>query len=129
MREVLAMRSGRRENWAVWLMAIVLLVSPAGCADKPKSMPATGSKGQAHLQVEIDEPATVDFQCTTVGYTVAYNVFSRLVEIRGNGGHAAIAPSLAESWEESSDGLVYTFHLRDGVTFSNGSALGSDAVD
>ena len=122
------MRSGRRENWAVWLMAIVLLVSLAGCADKPKPMPATGSKGQTHLQVEIDEPATVDFQCTTVGYTVAYNVFSRLVEVRGNGGHAAIAPSLAESWEESADGLVYTFHLRDGVTFSNGSALGSDDV-
>jgi peptide/nickel transport system substrate-binding protein len=36
-------------------------------------------------------------------------------------------PALAESWTVSDDGLVYTFTLRDGVTFTDGSTL--DAAD
>ncbi|HEX5396878.1 MAG TPA: peptide ABC transporter substrate-binding protein [Candidatus Limnocylindria bacterium] len=36
-------------------------------------------------------------------------------------------PSLARSWDVSSDGLTYTFHLRDGLRFSDGSPL--DASD
>ena len=76
-----------------------------------------------------DEPDTVDFQCTSIYYTVATNVFDRLVETEVDaGGNASIVPSLAESWEVSNDGRVYTFHLRDGVTFSNGSALTSQDV-
>jgi peptide/nickel transport system substrate-binding protein len=34
-----------------------------------------------------------------------------------------MAPSLAESWTESPDGLVYEFHLRQGVRFHNGDPL------
>jgi peptide/nickel transport system substrate-binding protein len=36
-------------------------------------------------------------------------------------------PALAESWEVSEDGTVYTFTLRENVTFSDGSTL--DAAD
>lgn len=31
-----------------------------------------------------------------------------------------IIPAVADSWEVSDDGLVYTFHIRDGIKFSNG---------
>ena len=34
-----------------------------------------------------------------------------------------ILPGAAESWEASADGLTYTFHLRDGLKWSNGDAL------
>jgi len=40
----------------------------------------------------------------------------------------APAPDLATSWDISSDGTVYTFHLRDGVTFTDGSAFDADSV-
>lgn len=43
--------------------------------------------------------------------------------VRFNFGHVAIdkmEPALAESWEVSSDGLVWTFHLRRGVQFHHG---------
>ena len=39
-----------------------------------------------------------------------------------------IVPWLATKWEISKDGLEYTFHLRDGVTFSNGKKLDAQAV-
>lgn len=39
-----------------------------------------------------------------------------------------LAPSLAESWEQSEDGLTWTFTLRQGVTFSNGRDFTSEDV-
>ncbi|MGH8058797.1 MAG: ABC transporter substrate-binding protein, partial [Candidatus Entotheonellia bacterium] len=38
------------------------------------------------------------------------------------------APSLAESWRESEDGLTYEFKLRHGVTFHNGDPLTAQDV-
>jgi peptide/nickel transport system substrate-binding protein len=39
-----------------------------------------------------------------------------------------LRPALAESYQVSDDGLVYTFRLRPGVTFHNGDALTADDV-
>lgn len=38
-----------------------------------------------------------------------------------------LVPKLAESWEMSEDGLSYTFQLRQGVTFSDGTPFNADA--
>ena len=76
-----------------------------------------------------DEPDTVDFQCTSIHYTIATNVFNRLVEMESaTDGRVMVMPSLAKSWEVSADGRTYTFHLREGVKFSNGSPLTSSDV-
>jgi peptide/nickel transport system substrate-binding protein len=37
-------------------------------------------------------------------------------------------PGLAEEWEVSDDGLTYTFHLRDDVTFHDGTPFNAEAV-
>ena len=43
-------------------------------------------------------------------------------------GTFTIVPALAESWEIADDGLTYTFALRDGVTFHDGTPFNADAV-
>jgi peptide/nickel transport system substrate-binding protein len=43
-------------------------------------------------------------------------------------GTFTIKPLLAESWDISDDGLTYTFHLRDGVMFHDGTPFNADAV-
>jgi peptide/nickel transport system substrate-binding protein len=37
-------------------------------------------------------------------------------------------PSLATSWDVTDDGLEWTFHLREGVTFQDGTPFNADAV-
>ena len=39
-----------------------------------------------------------------------------------------ISPWLAKSWDISADGTVYIFHLRDDVTFSDGTPFNAEAV-
>lgn len=40
----------------------------------------------------------------------------------------AVEPWIAESWSSNADNTVYTFHLRPGVTFSDGTPLDANAV-
>jgi peptide/nickel transport system substrate-binding protein len=53
------------------------------------------------------------------------NLFQGLTRVDRVGG---VQPSLAESWTISPDGLVYTFKLRSGVTFHNGTAFDCSIV-
>ncbi|MEL6435927.1 MAG: ABC transporter substrate-binding protein [Pseudomonadota bacterium] len=52
------------------------------------------------------------------------NVFEGLTRIGRDG---SVQPALAETWTIADDGLTYTFNLRDGATFHDGTAL--DAGD
>ena len=111
------------------LALITLCLSACSEATTARSLPAQRQDEEEpdlsrFLVAVEDEPDTVDFQCTTIYYTVATNVFDRLVEMENDAdGSSVIRPSLAESWEVSEDGRVYTFHLRENVRFSNGSFL------
>ncbi len=53
-------------------------------------------------------------------------MFARLM--KANADASEIGPGLAESWEISPDGLTYTFLLRDGLKFSDGSPLTAEDV-
>jgi ABC-type transport system substrate-binding protein len=71
------------------------------------------------------DPAHGAFQAYPAGYEVSYLLYDRLVTF---GPDFAIVPQLATSWETSEDGLAWTFHLREGVTFHDGTAFDADAV-
>ncbi|MFM0741760.1 ABC transporter substrate-binding protein [Paraburkholderia xenovorans] len=75
---------------------------------------------------------TADIRSTNPGVNrddntdgVILNVVEGLV---GYGEGGDVKPLLAKSVSASSDGLTYTFVLRDGVTFQNGAKLTSDDV-
>jgi peptide/nickel transport system substrate-binding protein len=57
---------------------------------------------------------------------VIYNIFDQLTTI--NRDSSDVVPSLARSWDVSKDGKTYTFHLRPGVRFSDGSPLTAEDV-
>lgn len=60
---------------------------------------------------------------TALTVPVFHNIIEPLVEKSGNG---SVIPLLAESWEISADGLVYTFKIRE-AKFHDGTGL--DAAD
>ncbi|ONH31856.1 ABC transporter substrate-binding protein [Pseudofrankia asymbiotica] len=62
------------------------------------------------------------------GIAIMKNVYDGLVTYENNTDQVTIAPQLATSWEVSDDKLTYTFHLREGVTFHDGTPFTSAAV-
>ena len=73
------------------------------------------------------EPDQLDPQKTSAyfSFEVLENVFDTLVQPDAN---LEMRPALAESWTVSPDQLVWTFHLRRGVTFHDGSPFTADDV-
>lgn len=58
--------------------------------------------------------------------SVIDNVYEALVAYEGSS--LEVSPRLAESWSVSTDGLTYTFSLRTGVQFHDGTSFNADAV-
>jgi peptide/nickel transport system substrate-binding protein len=76
----------------------------------------------------ILEPTGLDptvAAAAAIGEVVHYNIFEGLTRIAMDG---AVTPLLAESWDVTPDGKTYTFHLRKGLKFSDGSPMDAHAV-
>jgi peptide/nickel transport system substrate-binding protein len=84
---------------------------------------------QTDLTIAIQlEPPHLDPTSAAAGAidSVLYsNVFEGLTRFTETG---AVVPGLAESWDISDDGLTYTFKLRSGVTFHDGTTMDADDV-
>lgn len=78
---------------------------------------------------QIAEPKSLDPAAVTAvnDFRILMNVYDGLVRYKD--GTLEVEPSLAESWSISDDGTEYTFELRDGVTFHDGSAFDAAAVE
>jgi peptide/nickel transport system substrate-binding protein len=101
------------------LILLALLAAPAAAAPE----------GQMTWAVHITLAPTWFDPAETPGigtpFMMLYALHDALVKpMPGN----AMAPSLAESWSLSKDGLVYEFVLRQGVRFHNGDPLTADDV-
>lgn len=74
------------------------------------------------------EPTSLDSQQISDynSHRASYNIFDRLLEFKDES--TEVEPGLAESWEISADGLVYTLHLRKGVKFHDGTDFNAEAV-
>ncbi|MDQ7828961.1 MAG: ABC transporter substrate-binding protein [Armatimonadota bacterium] len=104
-----------------WLLLAVLLLAPLTPA---RSAPSAGTLTWAlHVPIDrLDPPAS--FSLAT-GMVVGRNLFDRLVE---HDERLNIVPGLATSWSTSRDGRTWTFRLRRGVRFHDGTPFTADAV-
>jgi oligopeptide transport system substrate-binding protein len=71
--------------------------------------------------VSLDPAKASDLQ----GFTVIGFLYGGLVRLDEE---LQVVPSLASEWKISDDGLTYTFTLRDGITFSDGTPITADDV-
>jgi peptide/nickel transport system substrate-binding protein len=97
-------------------------------APEPEATEEPAEERPSALRVTFSWPTFID---PAVGNdfsssTSLTNIYDTLVFPNAEGG---VDPWLAESWEISDDGLTYTFKLREGVKFHDGSELlASDVV-
>lgn len=77
------------------------------------------------MQLEPPHLDPTSAAAQAIDSVVYTNVFEGLTRFMGDG---SIVPGLADSWEISDDGTVYTFRLRDGVTFHDGTSMDAEDV-
>lgn len=89
--------------------------------------PSPGRAGGTLLIAAGNDTPNLDPHGVSAAYIQWFGrlVFDCLIYLDASGRHQ---PWLAESWTVSPDGLVYTFKLREGVTFSDGSRFDAEAV-
>ncbi|WP_370329592.1 ABC transporter substrate-binding protein [Mycolicibacterium hippocampi] len=109
----------------VFTAAVVAAVVVTGCSTGQRVDLGAGADGV--VAAIAGEPDQLDPHKTTAyfSFEVLENVFDTLVEPDAN---LQMQPALAESWEVSPDELTWTFRLRDGVVFHDGTPLTADDV-
>ena len=103
------------------------LLAALALAAASLAVPAQAQRTDFNIGMQL-EPPHLDptaGAAAAIDEVVYANVFEGLTRIDRNG---EVVPGLAESWTISDDGLTYTFKLREGVTFHDGSAFDAEDV-
>lgn len=103
----------------------LLLVLLAACAGGMTQSAAAQDPLVLGVPLEPPNLDPTSGAAAAVDSVVYGNIFEGLVRITQSGD---VAPALAESWDVSADGLVYTFRLRRGVRFHDGTAFDANDV-
>src|SRR5437867_6996035 len=102
------------------LVAVIAAAPPA---------PAEAPAGQVTWAIGVSLPPAWFDPADATGLLTPFTVYYALHDALGKPMPGnAMAPSLAESWSASPDGLTYEFVLRQGIRFHNGDPLTADDV-
>jgi peptide/nickel transport system substrate-binding protein len=106
--------------------------SPAASADGSQAESAApsegGTAGGTMIFAAAGDPAVIDGALVSDGESlrVVQQIFEGLMKLQI--GTTDVEPNLATDYEASDDGLEYTFHLQEGVTFHDGEPFNAEAV-
>lgn len=127
--------SSRRFRWqfivlAAGLLMIVgaLLYQILGKRSQAETPVVVLAEGQVYSEASVGKPQLVNplLAESAADRELASLIFSGLTRLDEYG---EPVPDLAEGWEVSQDGLTYIFHLRQGITWHDGTPFTSADVD
>jgi len=139
--------------WKLLAVMVILILAGSGLAGCAPSAPPTEAPTQPPSEAPTEAPAEAPTEAPTeapppaepvtlrvgttyiwdtanptfgwYGYTLRYLIYDTLVE---EAGISNFVPGLAESWTVSEDGLVWTFKIREGVAFHDGTPCTAEDV-
>jgi peptide/nickel transport system substrate-binding protein len=124
------MSLSRRSRWPLLagLVLAIVALSSLWYATREGSEPQVPAHGGRYVEAVVGSPLRVNPLYTAFNDAdkdLTTLVFSGLTRLGPDG---TVLPDLAESWEVSPDARVYTFHLRQDVTWQDGLAFTADDV-
>ncbi len=118
------------------LLVVGMLAFAAGCGgdddeasgDGTTTEASGGAEGGTLVFAGASDPVALDGALVSDGESlrVITQIFETLVALKP--GTTEPEPGLAESWSANDDGTVWTFKIREGVTFHDGETLDAEAV-
>ncbi len=117
--------NGKMKALAALMLSTSVLFAGCGGGGDSKA-PKSTDKNTINISLHQDPPK-LDPRISSafVERHVFQSLFDKLVDLDSKGN---IAPMLAEKWEIAPDGMKYTFHLRKGVKFHDGTEFNAEAV-
>lgn len=119
MRLPLRVRALRALAVAALAAGTILPALPVSATDGEPLVLRAGTDQDLAVLNPFNSVVVADFEVYTLNYDLLVNFGQNLEPV----------PGFAESWEKSDDGLVWTFHIREGMQWSDGEpATAADVV-
>ncbi|MDD9154300.1 ABC transporter substrate-binding protein [Plantibacter flavus] len=118
-------RTTRRRARLAAAALVAVSIALTGCSAASASSDEDGGS-LTYLDAEIPTSAQVQEAGTWQTRALQQNITDRLLYRNAETGE--LEPWIADSWTVSPDGLTYTFVIRDGVTYSDGTAVDATSV-
>ncbi|MET0898012.1 MAG: ABC transporter substrate-binding protein [Mycobacterium sp.] len=122
-------RIGR--SLATSVAALALTATLAACGSNSSTTPNAAPTDTTLVLSFLEDPGQPpdpDVFYGTQGLLLTTNTYEGLLGFESGTAEATLAPVLATSWTVSPDNTVFTFQLREGVTFHDGTPFRADAV-
>lgn len=117
--------SFKRISYVVLALLLMGAITLVGCSQK--NVPAQGQAQKLVIALGEKEVTSLD-PYDPQGSSSSWYIQPMLFETLGYDTLKGTEPILAQKWEMSPDGKEWTFHLREGVKFHDGSPLTAEAV-
>ncbi|MFZ5915438.1 MAG: ABC transporter substrate-binding protein [Chloroflexota bacterium] len=123
--------------FVIAILALALSLTACGTPEPTKATEPTQAVAPTDTPAPVKaEPVTLNVGTTYIwdtanptfgwyNYGLRYLIYDTLVE---EAGISDFVPGLAESWQVSDDGLVWTFKIREGVAFHDGTPCTAEDV-